>query len=106
MILDLEVVSYLKKISPTAEGFHQLVQHFIDSLLQWHVEFESLEPSQHAHALHTLHGRCGSMGALALASVLDRIRTAEISITPASHNEIADLIRQTVVEYQNILSHH
>jgi HPt (histidine-containing phosphotransfer) domain-containing protein len=105
MILDLEVVSYLDKISPSSEGFHQLVQHFIESLLEWQVEFESLEPSQHAHALHTLHGRCGSMGALALASVLDRIRTAESSITPALHNEITSLIRQTVVEYRNILSH-
>ena len=105
MILDLEVVSHLKKISPTPENFNQLIQQFIDSLVKWQSEFQSLEPSQHAHALHTLHGRCGSMGALALASVLKKIRAAQSSNTLESCNEIEDLIRQSVAEYQNILSH-
>lgn len=105
MMLDVEVVSYLEKICPTSESFHVLVQQFIDSLLKWQSEFPTLDPSQHDHALHTLYGRCGSMGAIELAACLNRLRRADIVLSQASSIELHDLIRQSIAEYQGILSH-
>lgn len=100
MILDGQRLDELRQLcaqSGQEALFGQMVQQFVQSLHEAMAELEALGDDK-SPILHALKGRCGTMGATALAQAVDMAENTELDQQDAMIEQVKVLIEQSIDE--------
>ena len=101
MILDGQRLDELRQLcaqSGQEALFGQMVQQFVQSLHEAMAELEALGDDDKFPILHALKGRCGTMGATALAHAVEMAENTELDQQGAMIEQVKILIDQSIKE--------
>ena len=109
MTIDLNRIDELKSLSLLTglpNAFSNMLQQFIDSLCADQAKLKTLSGGELEKVLHTLKGRCGTFGAIALSSAIAEAERVPIEVRDAAIYEVFVVLAQTIEAFKQLLMTH
>lgn len=109
MTIDLTRIDELKSIcvmTGQSDAFSNMLQQFVDSLCADQVSLKTLTDGELEKVLHTLKGRCGTLGAIALSHAIAEAECAPLSLRESALDEVSVVLAQTIEAFRLLLKTH
>ena len=85
------------------DAFPNMLLQFIESLFADQIKLKMLTGGDLEKALHTLKGRCGTFGAIALLHAIDEAERAPLRLRDSAFNEVSLVLTHTIEAFKQLL---